>query len=226
RCWKSFSIRNLAECKFLSFPARAFLHSDPSGSELYFVVRNTPNRVFTTVACIVTAKFDVDAVHKSLDGVLRRCNDWFTRGRYNLLYGVESAVNLFIGWVKQRSCGKDFHFTPTHLFYMTQQQMDTVDAMKHQLPDGYSMVKMDAERDAQFVTDCWKFKLPKEVVRTKETLQAIPSYAVKHDASGELAAFELIDVSSGYMYHLFTTEQHRRKGLANAVELANCRLCM
>ncbi|KAH7705178.1 Protein T10B10.4 a [Aphelenchoides avenae] len=133
---------------------------------------------------------------------------------------------VFIGWVKQRACGKDFHFTPTHLFYMTQQQMDTVSASKQQLPDGYSVVKMDAVRDVQFVTDCWKFKLPNEAIRTRETLLAIPSYAAKDNASGELSAFELIDVSSGCMYHLFTMEEHRKKGLANAVELANCRLCI
>ncbi|KAH7714554.1 hypothetical protein AAVH_18102 [Aphelenchoides avenae] len=105
---------------------------------------------------------------------------------------------------------------------MTQQQVDAVSALKQQLPDGYSMVKMDAEGDAQFVTDCWKFKMPNEVGEKR----AIPSYAAGHDASGELAAFELIDVSSGYMFHLFTMEEHRKKGLANAVELANCRLCI
>lgn len=63
------------------------------------------------------------------------------------------------------------------------------------------------------------------ITKFRISLRHSACYGVKHDATGELAACELIDVS-GYLYHLFTFADHRRKGLANVAELANCKECI
>lgn len=39
-----YSLINILEGNVAAAPARAFVHTDPSGWELYIVVRNGPNR--------------------------------------------------------------------------------------------------------------------------------------------------------------------------------------
>ncbi|KAH7720041.1 gland protein G8A07 [Aphelenchoides avenae] len=60
---------------------------------------------------------------------------------------------------------------------------------------------------------------------TRAKIRHMPSIGVKHDATGELVSFGLVE-GAGWLHHLFTVPEHRRRGLGVVVETELCKACI
>uniref|UniRef100_A0A914CTG0 Glycine N-acyltransferase-like protein n=1 Tax=Acrobeloides nanus TaxID=290746 RepID=A0A914CTG0_9BILA len=85
---------------------------------------------------------------------------------------------------------------------------------KIELPQGYSFVKADEEKDAQRMT---KMNNRKDFKHNEVLLRRMPYALVKQDGNNEPIAFELLD-PSGIFRLQYTHPDHRGQGLGNAVE--------
>ncbi|KAH7716416.1 Protein T10B10.4 a [Aphelenchoides avenae] len=150
---------------------------------------------------------------------------WYDSRYAITVYGIDAGVKKYFDWLRKRHAGMEVYDTPCSMFYMTRDHMDHVMASNAALPDGYSIVKLDPDKHAAFISQKWKFAQADEIKRTEAKLRHIPAFGVQYDDTGELASFALID-AYGSLHHLYTMPEHRRKGLSKVVEVECVKSCI
>ncbi|KAK0405803.1 hypothetical protein QR680_018207 [Steinernema hermaphroditum] len=109
---------------------------------------------------------------------------------------------------------------PNSKFYINEEKSRKLVKTKIELPEGFEFVSMD-ESHAQVLLDTMPYASPSDLEMVKSRLANMPAAAVRHVASGKIAAFEYND-GYGSISHLYTFPEFRRMGLGGAVELKLC----
>lgn len=211
--------------RFPEWPTRVFLHADPSGSELWIVVRRSFNRVYVIISCAEASNFVQDLLWRSFDVLFGEISEWLQNGVNISTYGINRVIKMYYEWYRERSPGAVVDLYPTSVFYMTPEQMAHAQRIPNDLPHGYSLTTLDANEHAPVVMRYWKHALANELPPTSAKIRYMPSIGVKHDATGELLSFGLVE-GAGWLHHLFTVPEHRRRGLGAVVETELCKACI
>uniref|UniRef100_A0AC34QUZ5 Glycine N-acyltransferase-like protein n=1 Tax=Panagrolaimus sp. JU765 TaxID=591449 RepID=A0AC34QUZ5_9BILA len=181
-------------------------------------------RNFLLIASDLNVKFDKNELFGAFDKLNAEIKELFdVEGPVVVCF--EPIASVFSEWHQNNF--PDFYLKPHPclFYYMTQKQqqkllMDCGDDIK--LPDGYYWDGADAEKDAQLLFETWIHSCPGDLEGMKAKIRNLPSAMIRVADSGKPAAFEVTD-ACGFLNHLYTMPEHRRKGLGTAVEMEICR---
>ncbi|KAK6038766.1 hypothetical protein COOONC_23729 [Cooperia oncophora] len=134
-------------------------------------------------------------------------------GEEILIAEVEKFVNAHIPQIQCK-------VNPTHMFYMTEAQMEMVARLPlPPLPEGYILGSANPDFDAELISTHWIHANSDEIEETRSKLTAFPSSCVRYE--DQVVAFEMIS-QAGQLNALYVMEEHRGKGLGRIVELDLC----
>uniref|UniRef100_A0A914W236 Glycine N-acyltransferase-like protein n=1 Tax=Plectus sambesii TaxID=2011161 RepID=A0A914W236_9BILA len=106
---------------------------------------------------------------------------------------------------------------PAPSFFVPQEKWNNLLQLDIRPPEGYYFDTL-TEADIPAVSETWRFRRGDDNIQMKFKFGYLPTVCLRCQSDHSLAAFEMLDVS-GFMTHLFTFPQHRKKGLAKIVEL-------
>ncbi|KAK0404967.1 hypothetical protein QR680_017729 [Steinernema hermaphroditum] len=108
---------------------------------------------------------------------------------------------------------------PYTMFYMTDPQRKRLMTEEITLPDGFSFVELDADRDVEMTTAQMLYATGRgDVEQARSRMKNMPTVGVQHEESGRIVSFEY-NSGYGHLTHQFTFPEFRGRGLGRAVEL-------
>uniref|UniRef100_A0A914R779 Glycine N-acyltransferase-like protein n=1 Tax=Parascaris equorum TaxID=6256 RepID=A0A914R779_PAREQ len=132
---------------------------------------------------------------------------------------VEEQFNDFLKFIHSKSNFSPLLY-PTHLYFMNEEQQKLVNELELKLPKGYRFDEVDPTNDANIINQTWRHASDGDLQQTTEKLKCLPSAIIRYAVS-----FEMSD-PMGAHNHLYTLDEHRRKGLGTTVELRLSQKCI
>ncbi|KHN80955.1 hypothetical protein Tcan_06081 [Toxocara canis] len=213
-----YSIRHHLTARFPAGPIRLFGYPSENPS-LWFVLRQ--NIHVNDHILIWPSPHAVIAERQFDDAFKQFCEQHPIRER-NVFLVIGNLTEMFLAALRSNY---DFIPTvyPTHMYYMNNEQQKLVNELELKLPSGYYFDDVNPSRDASIINGTWIHAREGDLQQTTEKLKCLPSAIIR--CGNEAISFEMCD-PSGFQNHLFTIEQHRRKGLGAAVELRLSQKCI
>lgn len=104
------------------------------------------------------------------------------------------------------------------LYYMPKEEMDKILMEDIDAPQGYIFDTLKPE-EAGFVDSVYPDRSEGTEKSMENRIRILPSTCLReNDPKRQLVSFELMHDMTGYMHHLYTVPEFRRKGLAKIVE--------
>ncbi|KAE9549111.1 hypothetical protein FO519_007672 [Halicephalobus sp. NKZ332] len=177
---------------------------------------------FVVINSKITAKVDKNNFFEALDELKIVFPEVFNTIGAAIMCG-EPLTDLLGEWYKSRIPDFNLIKGPACFYYMTEdQKKKLLDFTKNGLPlaGGYVFDKVDPEKDGEGINNTWTHAKPEDLEITKYKLIHFSHSLIRLESTGEAVSYEMSD--SGYIHHLYTMPEHRRKGLGDAVEKDIC----
>ncbi|CAJ0566818.1 unnamed protein product, partial [Mesorhabditis spiculigera] len=220
-----FSIRQAIEDKFPESPVKVFAYPDHGPKKYWFMFKDN---VFIDAYCMLAhvpnTPFNAGEFAECLLEFRRRV---FGPGgspeRAHTVVGKERLVKLYTMLMKQSPSRCSSSDLCLNLFYMNREQEQLTLRESVSIPDGYEVSEISPYEEAELVNSTWRYAKEGDLEQTVAKLARLPSSCVRHN--GDPVAFEMLD-PAGFLNHQFVFEDHRRRGLGNAVELLLTQKCI
>uniref|UniRef100_A0AC35TZT2 Glycine N-acyltransferase-like protein n=1 Tax=Rhabditophanes sp. KR3021 TaxID=114890 RepID=A0AC35TZT2_9BILA len=137
-----------------------------------------------------------------------------------IIHGPSYITRIFNKW-RVTITGTVEQEYPCCLYYMTPIQMELTLNFKKQLPAGYHLSDDISSADSNFINGTWRHARKGDEQQTAAKFRHLP-FACAKTETGHPASFVMTD-PSGFLNHLFTLEEDRRKGLGLIVEIECCK---
>ncbi|CAD6185032.1 unnamed protein product [Caenorhabditis auriculariae] len=211
-----FSIQTHLEGSFPESPIRLFCYPSLSAPKYFFMYKdNVYIKPYLMMAQIPGTNMDrlelVDCIRE-----FRRRVFGATR-RPHLVVGKDLLIKMYNVVMRIESCHWEAKDLLLSLFFMTESQRKaSLKVALPNLPAGYYFDEIEPADEAELVNSTWKHAGPGDLEQTLAKLSRLPSSCVRY--RGTPVAFEMMD-PSGFFNNQYVFEDHRRKGLGNAVEI-------
>ncbi|CAI5454885.1 unnamed protein product [Caenorhabditis angaria] len=211
-----FSIQTEIEKSFPESPIRLFVYPCVANPKYVFMFKNN---LYIKPYCAIALFPDhqIDRL-EMIDLICEfRTRVFGTKRQAHLMIAEELIIKLYGVAMRMGSTDWNHSDLKLSLFYMTDSNKKI--AMKSQLPKlpmGYYYDDIDPSEEAEHVNNTWKHAGPGDLEQTTAKLNRLPSSCIRFD--GQPVAFEMID-PAGFFNNQYVFEDHRRKGLGNAVEI-------
>lgn len=137
----------------------------------------------------------------------------------NLGFSFECTSTLWQESVKETFDDmKTMEYFIVHPFWIPFEKHSKLKNEDFLAPAGYEFDSLKIN-EAELVNSLWRWKFENSVDVIRKRIESFPNVCLREIGTGRLACFELTCSENGYMTHLFTMAEHRRKGLATLVEL-------
>ncbi|CAI4226321.1 unnamed protein product [Auanema sp. JU1783] len=220
-----FSIEGYLDDNFPESPVRVFVFPESGQAKYYFMVKDN---VYIKPSCMMAhipgTHFDRNEFMSCIREFRIRSLGSLDSNSAHLVVAKEELVKLYSLTMKKLSC--DVRSTDLNLFLFFMNPTQRQKLMEHKdplLPDGYYFDEIDPLTEGEMVNATWKHAREGDLEQTIAKLARLPSSCVKFD--GLPVAFEMID-PAGFFNNQFVFEEHRRRGLGTAVEVALAKKCI
>ncbi|CAB3399306.1 unnamed protein product [Caenorhabditis bovis] len=211
-----FSIQTQLEQSFPESPVRVFCYPCINNPKYFFMFKdNVYIKPYVAIAQIPGTPFDrlelIECIREF------RTRVFGAKRQAHLVIAKELLIKMYSVVMRMESSNWESTDLNLSLFYMTESQQKA--AMKTPLPNlpaGYYYDDIEPTDEAELVNNTWKHAGPGDLEQTMAKLARLPSTCVRF--SGQPVAFEMID-PAGFFNNQYVFEDHRRKGLGNAVEI-------
>ncbi|CAI2358201.1 unnamed protein product [Caenorhabditis sp. 36 PRJEB53466] len=211
-----FSIHTQIQDSFPESPVRLFVYPNLSHPKMFFMFKDNeyikPTLALAQVTGTSMNRLElIDLIHEF------RTRVFGAKRQPHLVIAEEHLIKMY--GVAMRLSSSNWTNTDLRLslYYMTESQRKL--ALCSPLPDipkGYYYDEIDPVEEAEIVNNTWTHAGDGDLEQTMAKLARLPSSCIRFN--GKPVAFEMID-PAGFFNNQYVFEDHRRKGLGNAVEM-------
>uniref|UniRef100_A0A8R1HRF2 Glycine N-acyltransferase-like protein n=1 Tax=Caenorhabditis japonica TaxID=281687 RepID=A0A8R1HRF2_CAEJA len=218
-----FSIHTQLEESFPESPVRVFVYPNLSHPKMFFMFKNN-EFIKATLALAQVSGTSMNRIE-----LVELIQEFRTRvfgaqRQPHLVIAEEHLIKMYSVAMRLSSSNWNNNDLRLSLFYMTEKQKKfALTSSLPNVPQGYYYDDIDPIEEAEIVNSTWKHAGAGDLEQTMAKLIRLPSSCVRYN--GKPVAFEMID-PAGFFNNQYVFEDHRRKGLGNAVEMDLIHKCL
>uniref|UniRef100_A0A914CAR9 Glycine N-acyltransferase-like protein n=1 Tax=Acrobeloides nanus TaxID=290746 RepID=A0A914CAR9_9BILA len=206
----------------------AFLHENPSGEQLWIIVR--VNRFMLNYLIFGSqsgAKFEQKSLFSALNMLAGRFPELFYSNEPVIIQILHDFYeNYYKAWLLLNFPRSIVELKQEdHLFYMDKIQQEILEDVDNKLSSDYYFDEKFSEEDLEKITFTWQFAEFSHVHHFRSSLSGLPFSLVRSKKNAELVGWALLD-PSGYIRHHYVLPDHRQKGIGSAIEKDICKKCL
>ncbi|EFO98244.1 hypothetical protein GCK72_025573 [Caenorhabditis remanei] len=211
-----FSIHTQLEESFPESPVRVFVYPNISHPKMFFMFKNNeyikPTLALAQVSGTSMNRLElIDLLHEF------RTRVFGAKRQPHLVIAEEHLIKMYGVAMRMSSTDWTNNDLRLSLFYMTETQKNlALTTPLPNVPKGYYYDEIEPTEEAEIVNNTWKHAGAGDLEQTMAKLLRLPSSCIRFN--GKPVAFEMID-PAGFFNNQYVFEDHRRKGLGNAVEM-------
>uniref|UniRef100_A0A914ZEK2 Glycine N-acyltransferase-like protein n=3 Tax=Parascaris univalens TaxID=6257 RepID=A0A914ZEK2_PARUN len=213
-----YSIRHHLMKTFPASPIRLFGY--PSDEPLVWFIHR--RNIYVKEHIIIWPNPHITIVEEQFNDALQQFFEHYTLEEASTGLLPDNLTEMFLKFIHSKSNFSPLLY-PTHLYFMNEEQQKLVSELELKLPKGYRFDEVDPTNDANIINQTWRHASDGDLQQTTEKLRCLPSAIIRY--GDKAVSFEMSD-PMGAHNHLYTLDEHRRKGLGTTVELRLSQKCI